>query len=76
MGWYLKQFLRDRRFHIAAGVGGASLVFIVLAVLINRSWAFGLAMYLFFPLLVFSILGMFAVLGLIVRADYLDRRGH
>lgn len=75
MDWYLKALVRDRRFKIAAGVGGASLVLIVLAYLTGVRWALSVAMFGLFPLFVLSILGVFGVLGLIVRHDYLQRQG-
>ena len=75
MGWYLKALLQDRRFKIAAAVGGASLVLIIVAYLMGARWALSVAMFGLFPLFVLSIVAIFAVLCLIVRADYLERQG-
>ncbi len=75
MGWYLKTLLADRRFKIAAGVGLGSIGAIVLFMLIGTTWGFYAAAFGFFPLLMLSILAVFVVFGIIVRTDYLDRKG-
>jgi hypothetical protein len=75
MEWYFKQLLRDRRFKIAVKVAGASLLLAVIFLVIRRPWSFAIAAYVCFPVFALSLLSTFAVLGIIVRSDYLDRKG-
>ena len=75
MDWYLKALFRDRRFKIAGAVAGGSLVLIVLCALLGARWAYAVAMFGLFPLFMLSVIAVFVVLGIIVRADFLERQG-
>lgn len=75
MDWYFKEMFRDKRFRIAAAVAGGALLLIIVCALMKTNWGFNLAAFVFFPILMLGLLGMFGVLGLIVRADYNQRKG-
>ena len=75
MDWYLKALFRDRRFKIAGGVAGGSLVLIVLCALLGARWAYKIAAFGLFPLFMLSTIAVFVLLALIVRADMLERQG-
>ena len=76
MDWYFKELLRDRRFKISGGVALGSLVAVVLCALIGAQWAYTAAAFGFFPLFLLSFIAVFVVLGIIVRNDMLQRKGH
>ena len=75
MDWYLKAALHDRRFQMAGGGAIASIVALAASFLVQASWATQVALYAVFPALVLSVGAMFVVLGLVVRQDYLERKG-
>ncbi len=75
MEWYFKELFRDRRFRIAAWTSLGSLLAIILCAILGAPWAFRVAAYGLFPILMLSIVAVFVVLGLIVRADMLQRKG-
>ena len=75
MDWYLKAALQDRRFRWA-GISTAGAILVLVGMfLIGTPWATKIALFGVFPILVLSVLGMFGVLGLVVRNDYLQRKG-
>ena len=75
MDWYFKQLVRDKRFKIAGGIALGSLVAIVLCAILGARWSFAAAAFAFFPLFLLSVIAVFVLLGLIVRADMLERQG-
>ncbi|HEX7898916.1 MAG TPA: hypothetical protein VF950_14230 [Planctomycetota bacterium] len=75
MDWYLKQLIRDKRFKIAGGISLGSIVAVVLCAVLGAKWSYAAAAFAFFPLFLLSTIAIFVVLGLIVRADMLDRQG-
>ena len=74
MEWYVKAALHDRRFRMSGLAASVSVVALAVTPLIGASWATEVALYAVFPALVLSVGAMFAVLGLVVRHDYLERR--
>ena len=75
MGWYLKALWQDKRFRIAAAASGGSFVAIVLAMLSGVRWLASVAAYGLFPSFMVSLVAIFVVFGIVVRHDYLDRKG-
>lgn len=75
MEWYFKELLRDRRFRIACWIALGSLLAIIGCAILGAPWAFRVAAYGLFPVFLLSIIATFVVLGLIVRADMLQRKG-
>jgi uncharacterized membrane protein HdeD (DUF308 family) len=75
MDWYLKAAFHDRRFKWAGVTAAGAILALVGLFLLGTPWATKIALFGIFPILVLSVLGMFAVLGLVVRSDYLQRKG-
>ncbi len=75
MDWYLKAAFHDRRFRWAGLAAAGAIVALAGTLVIGAPWATKVALFAVFPALVLSVGGMFAVLGLVVRHDYLERKG-
>ena len=75
VGWYLKALWQDKRFRIAAAVAAGSFAAIVLAMLSGVRWLASVAAYGLFPIFMVSLVAIFVVFGIVVRHDYLDRKG-
>ena len=75
VGWYLKALWQDKRFKIAAGAAAGSFAAIVLAMLTGVRWLASVAAYGLFPIFMVSLVAIFVVFGIVVRHDYLDRKG-
>jgi hypothetical protein len=73
--FYFKALVQDKRFRIAIGAAAVSFVAMLLVMLTKARWAANVATFGLFPLFAASLLAVFVVLGLIVRHDYLQRKG-
>lgn len=75
MDWYLKAAFNDRRFRMAGLAAAVLGVALAATFLIGASWATQVALFGIFPALVLTVGAMFVVMGLVVRQDYLERKG-
>lgn len=75
MGDYFALLLKDKRVRITAVVGAVALVLAVVCGIVGGKILLSVAIYGLLPILLLSFLACLGVSIIIIRNDYLERKG-